>query len=72
MGARDYAESDALVFLQLSEDWWESDKEYNWSIRTPDGAIVGMCGLMRRQGEGSLRSAIGCAPTPPAKASRQP
>lgn len=50
----DYAESDALVFLQLSEDWWESDKEYNWSIRSPDGAIVGMCGLMRRQGEGSL------------------
>ncbi|MBW8172753.1 GNAT family N-acetyltransferase [Ornithinimicrobium sp. Arc0846-15] len=49
-----YAEADALVFLQLSEDWWESDQEYNWSIRTPDGAIVGMCGLMRRQGEGSL------------------
>lgn len=49
-----YAEADAMAFLQLSEEWWAQDSEFNWTIRDPDNAVLGMCGLMRRLGPGSL------------------
>jgi ribosomal-protein-serine acetyltransferase len=41
------------TFLARSEEYWESDKGYNYAI-TSAGAVIGSCDLMRRIGPGGL------------------
>jgi ribosomal-protein-serine acetyltransferase len=41
-------------YLERSKAEWDRGENFNYGILTPDGDVVGSCGLMSRQGPGVL------------------
>jgi len=41
-------------YLVQSQGEWDSGENFNYAMLTPDGAVVGGCGLMSRRGPGVL------------------
>ena len=41
-----------MGYLERSQSEWDSGENFNFAMVTPEGAIVGSCGLMSRQGPG--------------------
>lgn len=41
-------------YLERSRDEWDNGENYNYAMLTPEGEVVGSCGLMSRQGPGVL------------------
>jgi RimJ/RimL family protein N-acetyltransferase len=49
-----YGDRDAAEFLELTAKKWASGEAFDYAIVTPDGEVIGGCGLMRRIGPGGL------------------
>jgi RimJ/RimL family protein N-acetyltransferase len=41
-------------YLERSYSEWDSGENFNYALLTPEGEVVGSCGLMSRQGPGVL------------------
>jgi RimJ/RimL family protein N-acetyltransferase len=50
----DYNLDGAVDYLQRSHSEWDSGENFNYAMLTPEGDLVGCCGLMSRQGPGCL------------------
>ncbi|MDT7725664.1 MAG: ribosomal-protein-serine acetyltransferase [Actinomycetota bacterium] len=49
-----YGEREAAEFLGLTTKNWANGEAFEYAITTPDGDVIGGCGLMRRIGPGGL------------------
>ncbi|MBB5867050.1 RimJ/RimL family protein N-acetyltransferase [Allocatelliglobosispora scoriae] len=52
--ANGYTEADAVAYLALCDEHWDSRRNFNYAIVAPDGRVVGSTGIMTERPEGGV------------------